>query len=254
MLSRVRSALQRVGNVLTIVAAVLILAAASLVGWVTITDRHARAAATPNPQNAARQPPRPDAVTQMQGVVMKLSSTRDGSGTAKVAMVEFSDFQCPFCGRYAREVYPKLRHDYVDAGKVAYTFRNFPLEDIHPFAAGAARAAECARGQSAFWPMHDVLFANQPRLDSGSLLKYAADLRLNRTAFKQCLANDATESMGADSAEASRLGVSSTPTFFLGLLQANGSVAITRAIKGAQPVEVFTRTIDDLLREARRSL
>jgi protein-disulfide isomerase len=81
-----------------------------------------------------------------------------GSVDARIVMIAFTDFQCPFCGRFAREVLPQLEHDYIATGRVQFVYRHLPLP-IHQYALKAAQAAECARRQDQFWPMHDWLFA-----------------------------------------------------------------------------------------------
>src|SRR5262249_7401275 len=92
-----------------------------------------------------------------------------GSTTARVTLVEFSDYQCPFCGRYARDTYAQLDHDYVKTGKVLYVFRNLPLESLHPQSFKAHEAALCAGDQGKYWEMHDQLFASQSALDATSI-------------------------------------------------------------------------------------
>src|SRR5262249_11995102 len=87
-----------------------------------------------------------------------------GAATAKVAMIEFSDFECPFCRRYFRDSYAQVDRDYVSTGKIRYVFRHFPLPGIHPRAMKAGEAAACADRQKKFWPFHDLLFGNQKLL------------------------------------------------------------------------------------------
>ena len=100
-----------------------------------------------------------------------------GPKDAKVVLVEFSDFQCPFCARFSRDTIPQVQTDYVDTGKIKYVFADFPLETIHPYAFKAAEAAGCAGEQGEFWKMHDHLFANQKALKPEDLSQYAETTR-----------------------------------------------------------------------------
>ena len=154
-----------------------------------------------------------------------------GPKTAPVTIVEFSDYQCPYCGRAEATVKEVLAH-YGD--KVRLVFRNYPLS-FHANAQKAAEAAGCAEAQGKFWEMHDLLFANQNALDGASLEKYAADLKLDGAAFKKCLdGGDRAVAVRKDVVEAEGYGVSSTPTFFV-----NGIM-----VTGALPFSEFSRTID----------
>jgi protein-disulfide isomerase len=109
-----------------------------------------------------------------------------GAPNAKVAVIEFSDFQCPFCGTYDKDTYPKLLKDYVDIGKIKYVWRDYPL-DFHRNAQKAAEAARCASEQGRFWEMHDRLFANPQTIGATDLPKHAEALQLNASMFQQCL-------------------------------------------------------------------
>jgi protein-disulfide isomerase len=161
-----------------------------------------------------------------------------GPADAPVTIVEFSDFQCPYCSR-AIETIKKIEESY--AGKVRLVYRDYPLVQIHPNAARAAEAAACANDQGKFWAMHDVLFAHQDKLEAADLKKNAADLGLDTAAFDQCLDSGRhAEGWRKDTADAERYGVSSTPAFFI-----NG-----RLVVGAQPYEAFAQVIDDELARA----
>ena len=105
-----------------------------------------------------------------------------GKADARVTIVEFTDYQCPFCSRYVRETYPQLDKEYVQTGKVKYVLRDLPLEAIHPLAMKAAEAAHCAGEQGKYWEMHDRLFANQTELARTDLAKHAQALGLDAAA------------------------------------------------------------------------
>lgn len=154
-----------------------------------------------------------------------------GPENAPVTIVEFTDFQCPFCAR-ALPTIEQIHEEYGD--KVRIVFRNFPLE-FHANAQKAAEAAQCARDQGKFWEMHNVLFAHQKALSPEDLHSYAKELGLDTEKFNQCL--DSGEKAGmvkADAAEGSSLGVTGTPAFFI-----NG-IGVT----GAQPFDEFKAIID----------
>ncbi|HEX5000345.1 MAG TPA: DsbA family protein [Terriglobia bacterium] len=170
-----------------------------------------------------------------------------GNAGAKVALVEFSDFECPFCGRHARDSYPQLDRDYIRAGKIQYVFRHYPLADIHPRAMKAGEAGECARRQDRFWELHDQLFANQKKLEPASIVGYARTAGLEMKTFETCLAGQAAETVLADLNEGTRAGVTATPTFFLGFTQKDGSVRVVEKIVGAKPYAALQATLERLL-------
>ena len=170
-----------------------------------------------------------------------------GASNAKVAVIEFSDFQCPFCGRYDKDTYPAILKDYVDTGKVKYVWRDYPLE-FHQNAEKAAEAAHCAGEQGKFWDMHDRLFANQQNIAAADLPKHAEALGLNVSLFQQCLDSGrfATD-IKKDIADAGGAGISGTPSFLIGVVQPNGSVRITKKLVGAKSYSEFKSAIDAVL-------
>jgi protein-disulfide isomerase len=172
-----------------------------------------------------------------------------GSYNAPVALIVYTDFQCPFCGAFARNVFPILEDRYVRTGRLLVAFRHLPLP-MHPIAQKAAEAAECAGKQGHFWQMHDRLFALGGKLRADALVPAAEGLGLNGQQFRACLDNG--ESAGKirdDVAGASRLTVQGTPTFFVGSLRADHRVAVYRRIGGAAALSVFAEAIDLLIRE-----
>jgi len=172
-----------------------------------------------------------------------------GPKDAKVVLVEFSDFQCPYCGRFSRDTIPQVQADYVDTGKIKYVFADFPLEAIHPYAFKAAEAASCAGEQGEFWKMHDHLFANQTKLKPEDLSQYADALGLDKPKFQECLdTQKRAPSIRKIMAQAGDAGVSSTPTLMVGLLQPNSSkVKVVRVLKGAQPFAAVKDALDNAL-------
>jgi protein-disulfide isomerase len=162
-----------------------------------------------------------------------------GPESAKVTIVEFSDFQCPFCQRVAPTL-KRLRETYGD--KVRIVWKDFPLTQIHPQAFAAGEAAHCAGEQGKFWEYHDRLFANQQALQPANLKQYAADLQLDTAQFNACLdSSKYGERVSAGVSQGSRLGVNSTPSLYI-----NG-----RLLSGAHPYETFVAIIDEELARAR---
>lgn len=171
-----------------------------------------------------------------------------GDKNAEFALIEFSDFQCPFCGRHVRETFPGIEKKYVSTGKVKYFFKDFPLESIHKNAFNAAEAANCAAEQGKFWEMHDELFANQKALGPKDLVKYAETLKLDMSKFNACLdGGKYADKIKKDMAEAQKAGISSTPTFLLGFIESDGKVKAVKMLKGAQGLSAFEAAIDDLI-------
>jgi protein-disulfide isomerase len=158
-----------------------------------------------------------------------------GPDDAPVTIVEFSDFECPYCGRIVPTL-DKVRSAYP--GKVRLVFRQFPLVGIHPNAMQAALASLCAHEQNSFWKMHDAMFGEQRALSATQLKEKAAKLELDTEAFDACLDSDKyAEAVQADMEAGSAVGVSATPALFI-----NG-----RLISGAQPFENIAAVIDDEL-------
>ena len=175
-----------------------------------------------------------------------------GNPSAKVGFVIFTDYECPFCGRFARETWPLLRAKYVDTGKVLVAQWHRPLPAIHRSARRAAGAVSCAGtvGQK-YWQMSDLLFADQKKLDEGSLVTYAIGLGLNEPAFRTCLTGTIMASVTEEEQRAEGFGVTSTPTFFLGLNTGQNSVKVTQRLAGAMPFDRLASELDKVVASAR---
>jgi protein-disulfide isomerase len=172
-------------------------------------------------------------------VAIEASDPSLGRASAPVTLIEFSDFQCPFCQRVAPTL-KRVRETYGD--KVRIIWKDFPLTQIHPQAFKAGEAAHCAGDQGKYWEYHDRLFANQQQLQPDDLKKHAAEIGLNAAAFGTCLdSSKYGERVRNGVAEGTRLGVNSTPTIYV-----NG-----RVLSGAQPYETFVSVIDEELSRAK---
>jgi protein-disulfide isomerase len=172
-----------------------------------------------------------------------------GNKNAKVTLVEFTDYQCPFCSRHFRDTMPQIDNDYVKSGKIRYVLRDFPLESIHPLALKAAEAANCSGDQGKYWEMHDRLFAMQNTLAPQQLSDHADILRLDTGKFKTCLESGKyTAKVRQDVTDAQKAGITGTPTFFVGLTDPKGSeIKAVKKIVGAQNYAAFKAVIDALL-------
>ncbi|PIO00400.1 hypothetical protein COT72_01700 [archaeon CG10_big_fil_rev_8_21_14_0_10_43_11] len=160
-----------------------------------------------------------------------------GDPMAPVTIVEFSDFQCPYCATFYKSTLQQIESEYVDTGNVRVVFKDYPLS-FHENAQKAAEAAQCAHDQDMFWQMHDTLFENQANLTILELKAYASGLGLDMDAFNACLDNSENAAeVAADMAEGIAQGVGGTPAFFV-----NG-----RFLNGAQPFNLFQQIIDEEL-------
>jgi protein-disulfide isomerase len=161
-----------------------------------------------------------------------------GSDGAKITMVEFTDYQCPFCSRYVNEAFVQLEKEYIDTGKIKYVLRDLPLP-FHANARKAAEAARCAGEQNKYWEYHGKLFEAQEIWSEGEALvlfgQYAGELGLDRGQFNSCLdTGKFTQAIDDDLALAQKVGAGGTPTFFI-----NG-----KKLVGAQPYEAFKSLIE----------
>ena len=172
-----------------------------------------------------------------------------GKSDAPLTMVEFTDYQCPFCGRFEATTYPEIKKNYIDTGKLRLIVRDLPLEGLHPHAMKAAQAVHCAADQGKFWEMHDLLFKNQNRLDADSLNGYATkDLGLKGATFRKCMADGKhLREIAAEVRYAQSLGLTGTPTFIVGKTQ--GDTVEGRVIVGALPYANFAAVIDEALQK-----
>ena len=167
--------------------------------------------------------------------VVTPSDPSRGPKNAKVTIVEFSDYECPFCGRYYEETLPTLLKEY--GGKVRFIWKDFPLP-MHSNAPKASEAAHCAGEQGKYWEFHDVLFQNQRALAVDDLRQYAAGLNLDTQDFNACLDSGKFANKVKEDTNLGRsLGVNGTPSFFVN----------EERVVGAQPVEEFKRRIDAIL-------
>lgn len=167
-----------------------------------------------------------------------------GNPDARISIVEFSDFECPFCGRVAFDALTDLKSSsYFKDGEVNLVYQHFPLNSIHPDAQKAAEASECANNQGKFWEYHDILFANQQALDTTSLKAYASQIGLNQEEFDSCLDNGEEKAeVNSDLTAATKAGGRGTPYFVI----VNHDSDETTTVSGAVPWANFESAIKSI--------
>jgi protein-disulfide isomerase len=197
---------------------------------------------------AAPTPPKPKPFEPRD--VMITGAPVMGDTDAKVTLIEYSDYQCPFCARHSKQTMPEIIKNYIDEGKVKFVMREFPIPSLHPRATAASEAALCAGSQGKYWEMHDVLFSNQKKMSDDDLRDYAAEIGLDTGKFNTCLEQkDFAEQLGKDIEEGREMGVSGTPSFVLGITDSENpdKVHVTRFVRGARNYDAFAKEIDELL-------
>jgi len=167
-----------------------------------------------------------------------------GSKEAPLTIVEFTDYQCPFCQRFHTTAFPELKKNYIDTGKVRFYSRDMPL-DFHPDAMRAAEAARCASDQGQFWRLRDVMGANPNKLDMDSLVADVTNLKMDVKAFRACVESEKYKSaVQTDVMEAMKIGANGTPTFVVGKSTPDGVDG--ELMVGAQPYPMFDQKLQEL--------
>lgn len=189
---------------------------------------------------------RPRPIVDLTGAPQK------GNPDALVALLEFSDYECPFCIRHFRETMPLIEKNYIETGKILYAFRDFPIDQLHPQAIKAHEAGRCGAEQDKFWPMHITLFGSPAQHSVEGLEATATQAGLDMGKFRECIASGRTTAgIQKTAALASSFGANGTPAFFLGVIdKANNSVKITRALSGALPFAQFAQALEAAIAQA----
>lgn len=199
-------------------------------------------------------PPAAGAVVAGEGAQPLTIAGRPSKGNprARVTVVEYSDYECPYCGQYVTDVYPQLDREYVKTNKINYVFKNYPIAQLHPVSIKAHKAAACAGDQNRYWEMHDRLFADQRNFNLDRFMEHATLLSLDPVAFRACIESTRHEALiQEDVAEAQNGGVRGTPVFVLALTDPKGqAITPARVIVGAQPYTAFKEAIDAMLAQA----
>jgi len=177
-------------------------------------------------------------ITDLSGVSML------GSKTAPLTIVEYTDYQCPFCQRFHVTAFSELKKQYIDTGKVRFFSKDMPL-DFHPNAMRAAQAARCAAEQKKFWELRDVMGANPDKLDIEHIMNFAADLKMDTAALRACVdSGKYKEPVQRDVLEGMRVGANGTPTFVVG--KSVGEGVDGELVVGAMPFEMFDAKLKSL--------
>jgi protein-disulfide isomerase len=221
---------------LDVVATLAIIGAAGAMIWSN------RSGAAIPPVAARPEPPLPTEPVSIEG------SPAMGSPDAKVVVIAFSDFECPYCGRFAREVLPELKKEYIDTGHVQFVFKHLPLTNIHPRAMPAAIAAECAAQQGKFWEFHDRLFEDLENVRVDSFASAMSNLGGSADQFDKCIERSGSRQATADLAEARRMSLTGTPTVLLGIPVGGGRIQVSKVVRGANLTAVVN-SVDALLRQ-----
>lgn len=169
-----------------------------------------------------------------------------GNKSAEYALVEFMDYQCPYCVRHARNVFPKIKERYIDSGKLQYVVRDYPLS-FHSQGKPAAIAAACAGKQNKFWEMHNVLAEQSRELRSGVYTSFAQQLDLDVQAFTLCMQDKlVAQHVDEDIAYGNVIGVNGTPRFYIGKIKGDAIVDVV-AISGARSFDTFDQAIREMV-------
>ena len=198
-------------------------------------------------QQTAKAAAAPALAPVNEKVQMKLASGWYAMGRedAPVTLVEFTDYQCPFCLKYHAETFAELKKTYIDTGKVRFISRDMPL-DFHPYAEKAAEAARCAGEQNKFWELRETMITNSTDLSPESILKYAQSNGLDMASFRACADTSKFKNeIQKDIADAGTLGISGTPSFVIGKTDKNEIAGVR--IVGAVPLNVFEAAIKDAM-------
>jgi protein-disulfide isomerase len=173
-----------------------------------------------------------------------------GSPQAIAAIIEFSDFQCPYCARFAQQILPTIKEQYVDKGLVLIAFRQYPLVDIHRGAMRAAQAADCAAKQGKFWALHDRLFADVRAVADMTAEGYANAVGVQATSFLACM-HEAPGNVTRDIEQGRALHVTGTPTLMIGQLEDSTRVKVQRVMSGVPAVQDLRLVLDKLIGQKR---
>lgn len=201
----------------------------------------------------AQQPQAPAGDPFVSKTIAIANEPAQGSESAKVTVVEVSDYHCPFCRRQTLQTLPPLLTDYVKSGKVKFVFVDYPIAQLHPDAFQSHEAAECAGDQGKYWQMHGSLFTNAPVKDAAQLTAQAKTLGLDEGKFGSCLSGGVHAAAIRDSiARMQQLGVGGTPLMLIGLTPAPGApMKVVSSVYGARPYADFKTAIDAALAQAR---
>jgi protein-disulfide isomerase len=196
-------------------------------------------------QGAGQAAPAPDDKVSFAFPAGGLS---EGKADAPLVLVEYTDYQCPFCQQFHNSAYPQIKTNYIDSGKVRFVSRDFPL-DFHENARRGAYAARCAAEQGKYWELRHAMIVNASQLQQDKIASYAANVKMDVAKFQACVAADKYKAaIDKDIAEGMAAGVNGTPSFVLGRV-VDGKLTGVRMV-GAMPYEQFDTKIQEMLAQA----
>lgn len=238
-LSRVRVSLE-LGSYAAIIAVAVVL-----------VSRPGSSGATEPERKSVRPPvPRKNPLAVPTAPVSLAGAAVKGDPAAKVGILLFSDFECPFCARFATDVLPEIDREFIRTGQVLLAFRHWPIEKIHRNAMAAAISAACSERQKLFWPLHDALFAAGPWTTT-TVDDAAKSAGLQMSPFLRCRQDPSVAAgIASDLKVGSQLGITGTPAFFIGFVE-QGSLKPVQAIAGFRPAATFKQAIEELLTKAK---
>ncbi len=189
----------------------------------------------------------PTVASLPEGIAPVPDDWMHGRADAPLVLIVYSDFECPVCGTFARDLWPDLIRTYGADGQVAFVFRHLANEARHKHALKAAQAAECGGKQGRFWQMHDRIFVDQQRLAESDLRQHAVGIGLDLKLFDTCFAGTMTDKVRRHTKEGLGFGVSGSPTFFIGKRSSNGKIRVIGRVNGIRPLPDFRRLLDEFI-------
>lgn len=235
----------RAGSLLLTIVPVLCLAATAGIWWQTHTELAAM---------RAQQRELVDVLDAMRsGPTLDISGAPAiGPEDAVVTLVEFSDYECPFCVRHFALTMPEIMAKYIRPGRIRYVFKDFPIDQLHPEAIRGHEAARCAGEQGKFWEMHGKMFSPAGTHTMEQLEARATEIGLALDTFRECMASGRfVQSIRDSVAKAAQLGANGTPAFFIGLRDPEtDQVRLLEHVSGAQPFSEFERALEGALAQA----
>lgn len=196
-----------------------------------------------NPIRSTRSEPVED-IASASLVTSITGAPNVGSDAAPVVLIEYADFECPFCARHAAETFGQIDREFVTSGRVQYVFRHFPIGAIHPSAVMAARATTCAHRQGGFLQMREYVYARQTELAQIDWVRISVELGLDARRFEDCLIDVGEEEIEAEMQEGARLGVSATPQFLIGRRGDDGRIQLVTKVNGALQYSRFRDALE----------
>lgn len=184
-------------------------------------------------------------------VSLAASQVEGSNKNAAFAIVEFSDFQCPYCDQFFKQSLPQLESNYIKNGKVLHFFKDFPLTTIHPNAMPGAIAARCAGDQGKYWQMHDKIYeTDQATNDTAKLATYAQALNLNNEEYNSCVNDNKFNSqIQINIDQGNKLGVQGTPTFVIGKIDKKHNSVTGTVLYGAYPYDQYRLVLDEIIKK-----